>query len=373
MAHEALRVGIIGANPTRGWAQAAHIPALKALPQFRIAAVATTRQESAQATAELHDVPLAYDDWRRMIADAALDVVLVAVKVPAHREIVLAAAAAGLHVFCEWPLGLNALEAEEMLQAVQRHGVRHMVGLQSHVHPVLTEARHLVQQGAIGRVISATVVASLSNWGPVLPSGEAYRMDARFGATGLTVPGGHTLDALVTCLGDFTELSAVVATPQPVASLSDTGGTVAVTAPTQLLVSGCLQGGALASVHVKADIHAPTGLRFEINGTEGDLVMTTMPPVGASPVGIQRAALTLQGALWGSRDLVTLPVAPTDLPAEVPEGPPSYAAPMLARFAAAIRTGKETAPDFATALTRHRLLQAVECAAGSGLRVTLSS
>ncbi|MGX9964097.1 Gfo/Idh/MocA family protein [Roseomonas sp. F4] len=371
MAQNALRVGIVGAHPTRGWAQAAHIPALRALPQFRIAAVATTRQESAQATAERHGVPLAYDDWRRMIAEAELDVVLVAVKVPAHREIVLAAAAAGLHVFCEWPLGLHAAEAEEMLRAAQRHGVRHMVGLQSHVHPVLAEARHLVQQGAIGRVISATLVASLSNWGPVLPAGEAYRMDASFGATGLTVPGGHTLDALVTCLGDFAELSAVVATPQPVAVMADTGETVAVTAPTQLLVTGRLQSGALASVHVKADIHAPTGLRFEINGTEGDLVISTTPPIGASPVGIQRAVLTLQGALWGSRDLVTLPVAPADLPPEVLEGPPRYAAPLLARFATAIRLGQDLAPDFATALARHRLLEAVAGASASGLRVTL--
>lgn len=375
MENEALRVGIVGAHPTRGWAQAAHIPALLALPQFRIAAVATTRLESARATAERHGVPLAYDDWRRMIAEAPLDAVLVAVKVPAHREIVLAAATAGLHVFCEWPLGLNAAEAEEMLQAVRRHGVRHMVGLQSHVHPVLVEARNLVQQGAIGRVISATLVASLSNWGPVLPAGEAYRMDARFGATGLTVPGGHSLDALVTCLGDFAELSAVVATPQPVAVMADTGEAVAVTAPTQLLVSGRLRGGALASVHVKADIHAPTGLRFEINGTEGDLVITTTPPVGASPVGIQRAMLTLMGALRGDRGLVTLPVAPADLPGDVPgdvpDGPPRHAAPMLARFAAAIRSGQDLTPDFATALARHRLLEAVASASASGLRVTL--
>jgi predicted dehydrogenase len=373
MAQDALRVGIVGANPARGWAQAAHIPALRALPQFRIAAVATTRQDSALATADRHGVPLAYDDWRRMIAEAPLDAVLVAVKVPAHLDIVLAAADAGLHVFCEWPLGLNAAEAAEMLRAVERRGVRHMVGLQSHVHPVLAAARDLVRQGAIGRVISTTLVASLGNWGPVLPAGEAYRMDARFGATGLTVPGGHTLDALVTCLGDFTDLSAVVATPQPVAVIAGTGEAVAVTAPTQLLVSGRLQGGALASVHVKADIHAPAGLRFDINGTEGDLLITSTPPIGASPVGIQRAELTLHGALRGSRHLVPLPITPAELPAELSEGPPRYAALMLARFAHSIRTGEAMAPDFGTALARHRLLEAVADASTTGARVVMRS
>jgi predicted dehydrogenase len=163
----------------------------------------------------------------------------------------------------------------------------------------------------------------------------------------------------------------VVATPQPVAVMADTGESFAVTAPTQLLVSGRLQGGALASVHVKADIYAPTGLRFEINGTEGDLVIATAPPVGASPVGIQRAMLTLLGALRGNRGLVTLPLARADLPVEVPEGPPRYSAPMLARFAAAIRSGQNLAPDFSTALARHRLLEAVASASVSGLRVTL--
>lgn len=372
MPEGAIRIGIIGAHPTRGWAQAAHLPALRALPQFDLAAVATTRLESARETAERHGVPLAYDDWRRMIAEARLDAVLIAVKVPAHREMVVAAAEAGLHVFCEWPLGLDAAEAEAMLEAVRRKGVRHMVGLQSHVHPVLAEARRLVGQGEIGRVISATLTASLGNWGPLLPPGEAYRMDSRFGATGLTVPGGHTLDALTATLGGFHDLTAVVATPRPEAVMADTGERIAVTAPTQLVVAGRLRGGALASVHVKADIHAPTGLRFEINGTEGDLVIATRPPVGAAPVGIQRAALTLSGALGGSRTLLPLAVPEAELPDGLGEGPPRYAALLLGRFAAAIGRGEDLAPGFDTALDRHCLLEAVARASAEGKQVTMA-
>ena len=373
MATPPLRVGIIGAHPERGWARSAHIPALLALPEYRLAAVATTRQESAEATARRFGVEHAFGDWRRMLAEAALDLVIVAVRVPFHRDMVLAAAEAGTHVFCEWPLGLDAAEAAEMLRAVSARGLRHMVGLQSHVHPVLAHARDLVAAGAIGRVISATLVASLNNWGAVQPASEAYRFDARHGATGLTVPGGHSLDALCACLGRFDEVSAIVATPRGSATVAGTGEPIPVTAPTQVLVAGRLASGAVASVHVKADIHAPSGLRFEINGSDGDLVIGTAPPIGTAPVGIQRAALTLEGALQGSRTLAPLPIPdPADaLPDAVPDGPPRFTGRLLRRFAAAIRAGSPAVPDFATALDRHLLLETVAAAAreGRSLRV----
>ena len=54
-------VGIIGANPDRSWALRAHIPALAALPQYKIQAVSTSRRESARAAATQFNIPLAFD------------------------------------------------------------------------------------------------------------------------------------------------------------------------------------------------------------------------------------------------------------------------------------------------------------------------
>src|SRR5207253_9137322 len=60
---ERIRVGIIGANPDRGWAAQAHIPALKSLPDdFEITALSTTRRESADAAGELFGVPDVFDN-----------------------------------------------------------------------------------------------------------------------------------------------------------------------------------------------------------------------------------------------------------------------------------------------------------------------
>jgi predicted dehydrogenase len=371
MHNAALRVGIIGAHPTRGWAASAHLPALAHLPEFEIAAVATTRMESAAETARRYDVPQAFDDWRRMVAEAVIDVVVVAVKVPFHREIVRAAATARRHVFCEWPLGLDSAEAGEMLTAVSASGVHHMVGLQSHVHPVLCHARDLIARGAIGEVISATLVASLNNWPPRLPQAETYRIDPRFGATGLTVPGGHTLDALTVCLGRLSEVSATLAAPHREATVIETGERVPIVAPTQLVVAGRLQSGAPVSLHVKADTHAPSGVRFEINGTRGDLVIASRPPVGAAPVGIQRAELVLVGAIEGGREIAPIEVPDAEAAAlgDVPADAPRYTARLLRRFARGIRAGEPVQPDFAVALERHRLIEALMTSDRDGRRV----
>jgi predicted dehydrogenase len=107
-----IRVGIVGLSPNRGFASIAHIPALRALPEFEIAAVCTTRQESAETTARHFGIPLAFSDPDRLARHPDVDLVTVTVKVPDHYRPVMAAIDAGKHVYCEWPLGRNTGEAE---------------------------------------------------------------------------------------------------------------------------------------------------------------------------------------------------------------------------------------------------------------------
>src|SRR5204862_7843777 len=107
-----IRVGIIGANPDRGWAVQAHIPALKSLSDdFEITALSTTRRESADAASKLFDVPVAFDNYQELVNNPAVDIVAVTVKVPYHLELATAALGAGKAVSCEWPLGNGLKEA----------------------------------------------------------------------------------------------------------------------------------------------------------------------------------------------------------------------------------------------------------------------
>ena len=68
-----IRVGIVGANPDRGWAAQAHIPALKSLADdFEITALSTSRGESANAASKLFGVPLAFDNHQDLVNSAAV-------------------------------------------------------------------------------------------------------------------------------------------------------------------------------------------------------------------------------------------------------------------------------------------------------------
>src|SRR5439155_12654528 len=123
-----IRVGMVGANPNRGFASIAHIPALQALPDFEIGAVCMTRQVSADAAARHFGIPLAFSDPEKLARHPDVDLVTVSVKVPDHCVPVMAAIEAGKHVYCEWPLGRNTSEAARMLDAAQRAGICHAVG-----------------------------------------------------------------------------------------------------------------------------------------------------------------------------------------------------------------------------------------------------
>ena len=127
-----MRVGIIGANPDRGWAAQAHIPALRSLADdFEVTALFTSRRESAEAARKLFRVPAAFDNHQDLVSSPAVDLVAVTVKVPHHLELATAALEAGKAVYCEWPLGNGLNEAETLAALAAGRGVRTVVGLQA--------------------------------------------------------------------------------------------------------------------------------------------------------------------------------------------------------------------------------------------------
>src|SRR5213075_1298599 len=89
-----LGVGIIGVSPVRGWAATAHIPALRALPNYETRALSAHSAESARAAGEAFGVSAVFSDHEQLVTQPDIDVVAVTVKVPHHRELVSAALAA---------------------------------------------------------------------------------------------------------------------------------------------------------------------------------------------------------------------------------------------------------------------------------------
>src|SRR5256712_514117 len=141
-----IRVGIIGANPDRGWAAEAHIPALKSLSDdFEITALSTSRRESAEAASKLFGVPVAFDNHQDLVNRADVDVVAITVKVPYHLELAKAALDAGKAVYCEWPLGNGLKEAETLAALAKKKGVLAVAGLRARPAPSAGFARGLVK------------------------------------------------------------------------------------------------------------------------------------------------------------------------------------------------------------------------------------
>jgi predicted dehydrogenase len=210
-----LRVGIIGANPNCSWAKDSHIPALRSLENVRLAAVATTSRASADAAAAAFGVRAAYDDPLALITASDIDIVSVCVRVPYHRDLVLAALAADKHVYCEWPLGRDRVEAAEMAAAARGRAVHVAIGLQAHVNPAARRAAELIAAGAIGRPLTARVFSSTAGFAPRLPAAYTYLNKVESGANLITIMGGHTLDLAILVLGGIDSLDAVGAAAKP--------------------------------------------------------------------------------------------------------------------------------------------------------------
>ena len=90
-----IRIGLIGANIHQGWSPRAHLPALAAHSQFDLAAVCTTRQESADEALAAFDAGSAWDNYNRMLADADIEAATISLRVPSHYEPTMASLRAG--------------------------------------------------------------------------------------------------------------------------------------------------------------------------------------------------------------------------------------------------------------------------------------
>ena len=362
---EKIKLGVIGANPTRGWGSRAHMRAIVASRDVELTAVCTTRKESAEESAAKFGAKMAFADYHEMLACPDIEAVAVVLRVPSHYQVTMDALNAGKHVFTEWPLGKTAAEAVEMRDLAEARGLRHMVGLQARANPAIVYARDLVADGYVGEVMACHVSVArggILNW----PSDRSWQKDASLGANTLTIAHGHTIDALRFIVGDFSSVSAVVSSQARQWLETDTQRYVDVTSPDNVLVSGRLASGAVASVYVSAIPLKAYGYGMEIYGREGTLVATS----DNTP---QLEVVRLRGVRAGDSGLQDLPVPAeyVKAPAETPEKEPWNVGEMYVRFAEAIRNDTRCEPDFNTAVDLHRLVDAIAESSERGRAVEL--
>jgi predicted dehydrogenase len=360
-----VRIGVIGATPARGWGTAAHLPALQALEEFEVTAVSTTRLSTARATAEVFGIPLAFANDDELVSHPDVDAVAITVKVPEHDRLIRTALAAGKHVFSEWPLGVDLGQAITLADLARASGVRHVVGLQGYQAPGALFVRELIENGDLGQLLTVSVVAAGGPAGRRIPQANVYATDVAAGATVLSISTGHILATLARAVGEFRELSAIVALVNQETTVIETGQTVPVTAPDQVVLAGRLEGGAVASVAVQGG-SAPVAPGFELRivGTEATLLVRPVTPGG---IHITDWAVSISKPDGSAADL-PVPGRFSPVPAAVPAGPPRNVAVLYREFARAINHGQPALPDFATAVRYHQLLERIQRASDTGVR-----
>lgn len=355
MSEHQLRVDLVVANAERNWAKVARVPALDTLPEFALTAIATRRLANADAAAHAFGAGEAYDDFRRLIRSNNVDIVTVCVGVPSQLDVVMAALEAGKHVMCEWPLGRDIEEAEKMAEAALASGVRTCVGLQGRMAPAAHRAREMLNTGAIGRLLTASVYAPITAFGPRVPAYLAYLMSPAKGADLTAIPGGHTIDLAQFVLGAVRELAAWGTIMFPDVELIDPPGRLRRETPDRLLIQMLHENGCVSGLEIAGNRPPGSLFTFQIVGMEGVITLT-----GDHAYGSQSSALKLSSTV--------LREEPAPGPSEALQGPPANVAELYREFGRDIREGTRSTPDFDHAVELTRLVRAVTVADQSGVR-----
>jgi len=350
-----IRVGIVGATVTQGgsgWGANAHVPALQALPGYELKAVCTAHEATAKASAEKFGAALAFHDMNEMVAHPDVDLITVVVRVPLHKQLVMPAIAARKPVCCEWPLGADLADAKEMANSANAAGLPTLVGLQAQSSPGVMFARDLIGNGEIGEIVTVNLSVMVNSI-PERGDGRIWQGIRKNGANPMTIPGGHSIDALCYILGEFAEIGARVTTRITMWKHAVTGEDFPVDAPDTVTAAGVLKSGAEVAYQVASVPFNASGTRMEIYGRKGTLVLTSKS-VNTAPSQLHLAK--------GKEKLaeITPPDSYRLIPAEMAAGPGRNVAQAYARFASALQSGTADTPDFDHAVARHALIDAME-------------
>lgn len=281
-----IRVGMIGYK----FMGKAHSHAYRDLPMFfpntpsPVMQAVCGRDEAGVAQAAKQFGWAGYTtDWRDLVTRDDIDLVDINAPSDAHKEIAIAAAAAGKHLFCEKPLALTLADAREMLQAAESAGVKHMVGFNYRFAPAVQLAKKLVAEGRLGRIFHFRAWF-LQDWiiDPDFPLVWRLQKDvAGSGSHGDL--GAHLIDLAHYLVGDMTEVVGMSDTfikerplPSSMTGLSAKGSKDApkgeVTVDDATLFLAKFASGALGSFEATrfAAGHRCTN-SFEINGSKGSV------------------------------------------------------------------------------------------------------
>jgi predicted dehydrogenase len=244
-------------------------------PRFRVAAVVDRDEKKAERLAKPLGATVS-TDWRTVVSDKAIDVVLVLTYPDTHAEIAIAALEAGKDVLCEKPLTRTTEEARMLVAAAERTGRTLKCGFNHRHHPAVLEAYRRFQSGVIGK---PTFGRARYGIGGRTGIEKEWRSDPAIVSGGqLMEQGIHLVDLFRWFLGEITRATGFVSTTRfPIAPLEDNGFALLQTSE-----------GVVASLH--SSLTQWTNLfEFEVFGDKGSL---SVQGLGAS-YGVEKLVVSL--------------------------------------------------------------------------------
>src|SRR5258708_8650907 len=186
-----LNIGLVG----YGFMGRAHSNAYLTVSQFFdlkyqpvLKAVAARDPEKTKQFAHKWGYQSHYADWKQLVADPSVDVIDIATPNDTHAELAIAAAEAGKMILCDKPLARNLDEAQQMIDAVKKAGVRTMVWYNYRRIPAVTLAKQIIAAGKLGRIFHYRA-KFLQDWtisADVPQGGKDWRLDVNGAGIGVT-------------------------------------------------------------------------------------------------------------------------------------------------------------------------------------------
>lgn len=255
---------------------------LDAVPVMK--AICGRDEKGVKAAAERFGWETYETSWEKLVKRDDIDLVDITAPSNAHKEIGIAAAEAGKHVFCEKPLALNLADAREMLKAVEKAGVKHMINFNYRTAPAVALAKKMIDDGLIGKIYHFRGVY-LQDWiiSPDFPI--VWRLDKNVAGSGSHGDlNAHIIDIARFLVGEFDCVVGMEETfikERPLTEIGTTGGLHAkatggkgeVTVDDATLFLARFTNGAVATFEAtRFAAGRKNHNRFEINGSKGSIV-----------------------------------------------------------------------------------------------------
>lgn len=183
-----------------------------ALPEIRLAAVCTSRPETATKAAAEGGFARGYSSIEELAADPAVTVIDCSLPNFAHKDAIRAAIAAGKHIYCEKPLCLDGEEAREIASLAKDSSVKIGMTFNYRFIPAITRAKALIDQGALGQIYNFQLLYLHTGYQDESRPLSWRTSKEQSGGGALFDLGSHIIDLTRFLLSDFAEVFATTRT-----------------------------------------------------------------------------------------------------------------------------------------------------------------